>query len=127
MSGRDIIIDTNILLYFLDGDPNVNKFFFEYNPIISFVTELEILSAPELSQDEKSFIRELLKDITIVNYSERHKEDIVSVRLKKNLKLPDAIIASLAITLKLPLVTADKAFINVEKLNLIFYKTPGNN
>ncbi|MDF2431480.1 MAG: hypothetical protein JWP44_1111 [Mucilaginibacter sp.] len=64
MSGKDIVLDTNILLYFLAGDNNVVQFFEKYNPIISFVTELELLSTPEISQNEKSFIQELLKDIT---------------------------------------------------------------
>src|ERR1700761_9459505 len=110
MSGSDIVIDTNILLYFLGGDKNVAQFLDDYNPIISFVTELEILSAPEISQEGKSLVQDLLKDI--------------KVRSQKKLKLPDAIIASLAITLGLPLVTADKAFKNIESLDLIFYKLP---
>ena len=121
MNGRDIVLDTNIVLYFLSGDPNVSKFFYEYNPIISFVTELEILSSPEISPNEKLFIRDFIKDITVIKYSDNHKEDIIRIRAKKKLKLPDAIIASLAVTLGLPLVTADVAMRSVEDINLIFY------
>lgn len=121
MNGRDIVLDTNILLYFLSGDPNVSKFFYEYNPIISFVTELEILSSPEISPNEKLFIRNFIKDITVIKYSDDHKEDIIKIRAKKKLKLPDAIIASLAITLGVPLVTADMAMRRIEDVNLIFY------
>jgi len=124
MNGKDIVLDTNILLYFLNGDINVTRFFTDYNPIISFITELELLSALEISEKEKLLIRDLIKDLTVVNYSEIHKPDIVRVRATKRLKLPDAIIASLAITLDLPLVTADKALRNIDALNLIFYKLP---
>jgi predicted nucleic acid-binding protein len=126
MSGKNIVLDTNILLYFLGGGINVSPFFDEYNPIISFVTELELLSAPEISPNEKLFIQELLKDLTIIKYSDEHKEDVIKIRSKKKLKLPDAIVVSLAITLGLPLVTADKALKNIEGLDLIFYKIPGN-
>jgi predicted nucleic acid-binding protein len=126
MSGSDIVIDTNILLYFLDGDINVSQFLDDYNPIISFVTELELLSAPEISKNEKLIVQDLLKDLTIVKYSDEFKEDIIKVRSQKKLKLPDAIIVSLAITLGLPLVTADKALKNIEGLDLIFYKMPDN-
>ena len=121
MNGRDIVLDTNIVLYFLSGDANVSKFFYEYNPIISFVTELEILSSPEILPNEKLFIRDFIKDITVIKYSDDHKEDIIRIRSKKKLKLPDAIIASLAVTLGLPLVTADAAMRSVEDVNLIFY------
>lgn len=126
MSGDRVVIDTNILLYFLDGDLNVSHFLEDYDPIISFVSELELLSAPEISQNEKLLIQDLLKDITIIKYSENHKDDIIKIRSKKKLKLPDAIIVALAITLGLPLVTADKALKNIAGLDLIFYQIPGN-
>jgi predicted nucleic acid-binding protein len=126
MSGKSIILDTNILLYFLDGDKNTFRFLENYDPVISFVTELELLSAPEISPGEKLFIKELLKDLTIIKYSDQHKEDIIKIRAKKKLKLPDAIIVSLAITLGIPLVTADKALKNIEGLDIIFYEMPAN-
>jgi predicted nucleic acid-binding protein len=124
MNGKEIVLDTNILLYFLNGDVNVRHFFNEYNPIISFVTELELLSASDISHNEKLFVQDLISDLTIVKYSDEHKEDIIKIRAQKKLKLPDAIIASLAITLGLPLVTADKALKNIKELDLIFYKLP---
>ena len=126
MSGDRVVIDTNILLYFLDGDLNVSHFLEDYDPIISFVSELELLSAPEISQNEKLLIQDLLKDITVRKYSDKHKEDIIKIRSKKKLKLPDAIIVALAITLGLPLVTTDKALKNIAGLDLIFYQIPGN-
>jgi predicted nucleic acid-binding protein len=122
MNGKDIIIDTNILLYYLNGDVNVRQFIDDYNPIISFITELEILSAPELTQNEKLFISDLLKDVTIISYDDKHKENIIKLRAKRKLKLPDSIIVSLAITLGLPIVSADKGLKNIDGLDLIFYK-----
>jgi len=124
MNGNEVVLDTNILLYFLNGDVNVRQFFNDYNPIISFITELELLSAPEISPNEKQLIEELIKDLTVIRYTDRHKSDIIKLRSKKRLKLPDAIIASLAMTLNLPLVTADKALRNINDLNLIFYNIP---
>jgi len=126
MNGKSVVLDTNILLYFLNGDPDVSSFLFDYQPIVSFVTELELLSAPELSVSEKLSIQEILKNLTIVNYTEEHKNDIVKLRAQKKLRLPDAIIASLAITLGLPLVTADKALRNIPDIDVIFYKVPDN-
>ncbi|MGY3214118.1 PIN domain-containing protein [Mucilaginibacter sp. HD30] len=121
MNGEKVILDTNILLYFLNGDKNVVRFVQDFDPLISFISELELLSAPEMSFEQKSLIQDFLSDVTIVKYDDSHKKDIVKVRAGKRLKLQDAIIASLAITLKLPLITADKALRNVAGLDLIFY------
>lgn len=125
MNGN-IVLDTNILLYFLEGDQNTFQFFEEYDPIISFVTELELLSAPELSSNHKLYIKELLNEVTVLKYSDEHRDDIVNTRAQKKLKLPDAIITSLAITLGLPLVTADKALRNIAGLDVIFFELPTN-
>lgn len=126
MNGNDIFLDTNILLYFLRGDKNVQKFFLDYNPIISFVTELEILSSPELSEKDKLNIQQLLSEITIVNYADNHKQAILKIQSVKRLKLPDAIIAATAITLGIPLVTADSSLKNIPSLNVAFYNLPVN-
>jgi predicted nucleic acid-binding protein len=126
MNGKDIVLDTNILLYFLNGDSNVRQFLDDYNPILSFVSELELLSAPEISEAGKLFIKELLEDITIIKYSEEHKEDIIKLRAAKKLKLPDAIIAALSITLGVPLIAADNALRNIQWTDVVFYKTPDN-
>ena len=126
MNGKSVVLDTNSLLYFLNGDPNVSSFLLDYEPIVPFVTELELLSAPELSASEKLSIQEILQDLTVIKYAEKHKDDIVKLRAQKKLKLPDAIIASLAITLGLPLVTADKALRNIPDIYVIFYEVSGN-
>jgi predicted nucleic acid-binding protein len=122
MNGKNVVLDTNILLYFLNGDLNVRRFFNDYNPIISFISELELLSAPEISPSEKLLVEELIDNLTVINYAEKYKGDIISTRAKKKLKLPDAIIVSLAITLNLPLVTADKALRHISELDLILYE-----
>jgi len=44
--------------------------------------------------------------------------------LAKKLKLPDAIIASTAITSGIPLATSDDGFKNIKGLNVIFYNLP---
>lgn len=126
MNGKDIVLDTNILLFYLNGDIGVRKFIDDYNPIISFITELEALSAPQLSSNDKLFIRDFLKEMTVVNYDDKHKDDIIKIRSKKKLKLPDSIIAALAVSLNVPMVSADKALKDIEGLDLIFYKLSDN-
>lgn len=125
MNGNDILLDTNILLYFLQGDKDVRKFFFDYNPTISFIVELEILSSLELSENDKLNIQQLLTQVVILNYSDKYKQAILDIRAAKRMKLPDAIIAATAITSGIPLVTADNAFKNIRSLNTVFYSPDG--
>ena len=49
MSGSRLFVDTNILLYFLQGDREVIEMIADKNLVISFITELELLSFPKLS------------------------------------------------------------------------------
>lgn len=122
MSGDRILLDSNIILYFLKGDESVSSFFYQHTPSLSFVSELEILSGPELSSFTKQSIKNLLADITIIGYQVELKEIIVDIRSSKRLKLPDSIIAATAIYLKIPLMTADKSFQKVPELDLILYE-----
>lgn len=126
MSGNNILLDTNILLYFLAGDKEVRKFFFDYDPVISFITELEVLSSPQLSDDDKANIHHLLSGINILNYDDKYKQAIIDIRSVKRLKLPDAIIAATAIVSGMPLVSADSALNNIPKLTTVFYNVSGN-
>jgi predicted nucleic acid-binding protein len=48
MNGSRIFVDTNILLYFLNGDPEVIDMISDKEIFISFITELELLSFPKL-------------------------------------------------------------------------------
>jgi len=121
MSGNSLFLDTNIILYFFDGDANAASFILDHDPIISFITELELLSAPNISSQERSAIQSFLKELTIVEYAEKYQSTIIDVRRKKKLKLPDAIIAGTALTLGLPFVTADKKLTQIEGLDVIIY------
>jgi predicted nucleic acid-binding protein len=44
MNGSKIFVDTNILLYFLKGDEEVIDMISDNEIVISFITELELLS-----------------------------------------------------------------------------------
>ncbi|MDT0686871.1 type II toxin-antitoxin system VapC family toxin [Autumnicola psychrophila] len=121
MSGNKIFVDTNILLYFLNGEKEVIEILFEKEIIISFITELELLSFPELSPTSEKIIVSLLNNCSIKNISTRIKSLAIETRKNFGLKLPDAIIAATALDLNIPLITADKQFGRVDPLEVILY------
>ena len=60
MSGGNIFVDTNILLYLISGDDTITGLLDSKSVFISFITELELLSFKDLSDAERAKINELL-------------------------------------------------------------------
>ncbi|RYD74019.1 MAG: type II toxin-antitoxin system VapC family toxin [Sphingobacteriales bacterium] len=122
MSGNSFFADTNILLYFLKGEQDVVEMISDKEIVISFITELELLSFPKLSSESEETILELLRNCTIIDLNREIKTLTIDFRKKSKLKLPDSIIAASAFHTKLPLLTADKQFRSVEELDIILYE-----
>ena|ERR1700754_1543711 len=122
MSGKEILVDTNILLYLLSGNDTIEQILQGKTIYISFITELELLGFRNISEKEEKQIHNLLNDCSIISINNRLKEKYIDIRKTHNLKLADSIIAATAIAFDLPLITADKQFKNIKKLKLIAYE-----
>jgi predicted nucleic acid-binding protein len=122
MSGNRIFSDTNIILYFLNGDSEVIEILKEKEIIISFVTELELLAFPKISDDSEKIIKGILDNCLIIDINQYIKEITIGFRKKTRLKLPDAIVAATSYSLNLPLLTADKQFQTLEEMDIILYE-----
>ena len=120
MSGR-ILIDTNIFIYLTKGDENVIEFIQNKNIFVSFITELELLSFKNINSDEEIIIEEILSQFNILNFDENLKKQIVFLRKKYNLKLPDSIILATAKYYDIPFLTSDKKLDNIEEVDVILY------
>ena len=119
MIGIDYIIDTNILIYILKGNPKVRYFAQEKGLSVSCITEMEILGKYMISASEKQVIDRFLNRCYIFEIDAQIKQLAVNIKQQKRMKLPDAIIAATAIKNKVILVTADKDFENVPNLDLL--------
>lgn len=118
MSGNNIIIDTNIIIYALKGLADVRPYF-DIEPFISVVTEMEILGVKEIT-DKEIKIRETALDFcSIIPLTNKIKNKAISIKREIKIPLPDAIIAATAIEEQLTLVTADKGFKRIKDLQLI--------
>jgi len=118
MSGKEILVDTNIILYLLNGSETLANFLQGKNIYFSFITELELIDFKE-NKSEELQISELLDDCSIIQLNEKIKAKYKYVRKKYRLKLADAIIAATALAHNLPLITADTGFKVVEEIDLI--------
>lgn len=121
MNGNKALIDTNILLYFLKGVDNVKPFFDNHIIYFSFITELEVLSFSDLVESQRYAIKKYLSRHNIVGYSNEIRDLTIKIRIDRNLKLPDAIIAATALHYDLFIITADKKFRQVDDLRCLYY------
>lgn len=122
MSGKEILVDTNIVLYLLNGSNTLAELLQGKNIYLSFITELELIGFKNISAQEEIQIKQIINDCTIISLNNTIKAQYVDIRKKYHLKLADATIAATAIALDLPLLTADKQFKTINELTLITYK-----
>ncbi|MEO8111291.1 MAG: type II toxin-antitoxin system VapC family toxin [Ginsengibacter sp.] len=116
-----ILSDTNIIIYLLDGDKAIAELFDQNTISISFITELELLSAKIYSAEQEERIKDTIQKFKIYEYDNLIKDSCIYFRKKYTLKLPDAIIAATAFTHKIPLFTADKNFSKITEMGISLY------
>lgn len=122
MNGTKLLLDTNIVLYWLRGDKTLADLLHQKQIYLSFITELEVLGYSGLSQDQISLIHEFLSDCNIIDINSRIKSLAVKLRQTSKLKLPDSIILATSLYLDIPFVTLDADFKKIENAEIIYYE-----
>jgi predicted nucleic acid-binding protein len=120
MSGDKILIDTNIVIYHLNGDSTIEALLENKNVFISFITEIELRSQKVSSQSER-VIDKFISYSTVIHSNNQISLEASRLRRVKSIKIPDAIIASTAIATGIPLLSADKVFPGISGLEVIEY------
>lgn len=119
MNGIELLADTNFIIYFNQGS-ELTKSFLEYKISVSFVTEIELLGAHNISNQQKRIYKQILSECFIYEMNSEIKKLCISLRNNYKIKTPDAIIAATSIVYDLPLLTLDGDFKKIKELNLIF-------
>lgn len=113
------MLDTNILIRFLNGDAALTPLLEGAERYISFLTEIELFCKPDTTPAEAAAIQELTDSCTIIPYREEMREIIIHLRRRYRLKMPDAFICATAVYYQLPLCTFDKALHPIEELDFV--------
>ena len=122
--GKKYLLDTNAITdYLFDSfESNGTKFLdqvVDSKPVISFITQIELLSWKTEFQTEK-LIKDFISISKIIYISDEIIDNAVIIRRSKKIKLPDAIIASTALTLDYTIITNNtKDFDNIESLKIL--------
>lgn len=121
MNGNSLVVDTNILIYQLNGDKTIESVLEEKNVFLSFITKIELLGYRKHSRKEEELIEEILRHTTIVHSNDPITELTVQLRKSHPIKTPYAIILATAAYLNLPLFTADKDLFKIPNVDIIEY------
>lgn len=111
---NDLLLDTNILIYMLEGNIAVRELAEDSSWSISFISEMELLMKPGLTPQEARSIKALLAECRIIEMNQAIKEQAVRNAQNYRLKLADSIILASAQTFGIPLLTADIQFRKVD-------------
>ena len=77
MNGNSILLDTNIVLYLLNGDQTLIPLLENKQLIVSFITELELLSYKGIKSEDQAILKEFLSECLIVDINQLIKENTV--------------------------------------------------
>ena len=103
----------------MQGNENVSYFAETDRFAFSVITKLELLGKFNIEANEAKILTEMLSWGQIFELDEQIEFTTIQLKQRYRLKLPDAIIAATAIENKLPLVSADKGFAQIEELDFI--------
>lgn len=124
MNGKDkYLIDTNVLIYFLQGDKPAVSFFrkiIDDKLYISLINKIEVLSFPDLSDEEEKSINQFLLNFVTLDVDNAVAEETIRIRKKYRLKLGDALICATSIVHDTVLVSRnEKDFSRVKELEFL--------
>ena len=116
---RQVVFDTNILVYFFDGNTDAASLLETEEYFLSAISYVEILSNLKSSPEKKTSIKNFLTSTTIIQTTPGICDKATKFRLSYEKKLPDVIIAATAHYLEYPLITVDAAFFKIKEIEII--------
>lgn len=113
MTGIDHLLDSNIVIGLLKGDPAVVALALQSGLTlsragVSQITRMELLGFPAITPAEEQATRALLNLCQVIGISDEIEAQAIRLRRSGGLKLPDAIIAATALVTGGRLLTLDQ-------------------
>lgn len=123
MSGNRYVLDTNAIVALLQGNLQLIELLKDAAWLgVSVISQIEFLVFPGLTQDDRQIFEQFLQRVEVLGLVAIDAvliEKIIEIRQQHRLKLPDAVIAAMAIQNSASLVTADREFAKVTILRVI--------
>lgn len=114
MSGERLLLDTNAVVALLQGDVRLVQLLRQAEWIgISVISRIEFLVFSGLTESDRQLFQQFLQRVEVAGLAADDTaltEQIIAVRQQYRLKLPDAVIAAMAMRKDAALVTAEREF-----------------
>ena len=118
-----VVLDSNIVIYLSQKKISINEVFEDNKEYaISLVTYMEILSYDFSSKEEEMFVRKLLSLFRIIDITQSIANEVIVLKKKKKIKLPDAIIVATTLVENAVLYTNDKQLHSIEHLKIRYFE-----
>lgn len=121
---QPFILDSNILIYHLQGDATIRDALAGWIPqqnrlFISAITRIEVLASPTMKPEEEDEIQQLLGRFLLLPVDATIADTAARIRRMYRLKLGDSIIAATALLTSSTLVTRNiRDFKKIPELSL---------
>jgi tRNA(fMet)-specific endonuclease VapC len=123
MSGKRYVLDTNAIVALLQGNSQMTQLLQDANWVgISVISQTEFLAFSGLSEADCQLFQQFLQRVEVVSLAAGDTAligKIIEIRQQYRLKLPDTVIAAMAIQNSAGLVTADQEFTKITPLTVI--------
>lgn len=119
MNGDKVLVDTNIFITLSEGKIDISNYLDGNDLYYSVITEIELFGYKKITEKDKEYFKLVTSFCFALELTPKVKEIAIGLMQKYTLKLPDAIIASSALFLGIPLLTFDKGFSDIEELTSI--------
>jgi len=110
MTDERVLVDTNVLIHQINGNTAIEKLLQGKKVHISFITEVELLSFPGYTAEERAAVKAWLKEFIISDVNEGIKTIAIDLRSRHKLKLADAFVAATAAHWHIPIIKQVKHF-----------------
>jgi predicted nucleic acid-binding protein len=122
MNGNSVVLDTNIVLYLLNGDQIFSELLCQKKRYLSFISQLELLGYKGIAAKQQLQVSKFIQECMVIDVSEAIKTDAIEVRKQTKLKLPDTIVLTTARFLSLPSITSSQDFKEIKSPEIIIYE-----
>jgi tRNA(fMet)-specific endonuclease VapC len=123
MSGNRYLLDTNAIVALLQGEVFLVQLLQNADWVgISLISQIEFLVFSGLSQADRDLFQQFLQRVEVIGLAASDNtliESVIEIRQQYRLKLPDAMIAAIALQKSASLVTKDQGFTRVRNLTII--------
>lgn len=123
MNGNRYLLDTNAISALLKGETQLVQLLQNADWVgISIISQIEFLAFVGLSRNDRKLFQQFLQRVEVVSLLASDTlliQKIIEIRQQYRLKLPDAMIAAMAIQDSAILVSGDREFAKVNQLTIV--------